>query len=49
MIKYGLLDDFGEVVRWVWERPVGRQYITVKVKRQRKAKIDLNKFGEALL
>lgn len=49
MTKYGILDDFGEVVRWVWERPVGRAYITIQVKRQRKAKVDLSQFGEALL
>jgi len=49
MIKYGILDDFGEVLRWVWERPVGRNYITVKVPKPRKPKLDLSKFGEALL
>jgi len=26
-IKYGILDDFGEVVRWVWEKPTNRKYV----------------------
>lgn len=29
--RYGILDDFGEVIRWVWDRPVGRAYITQKI------------------
>lgn len=37
MIVYGILDDFDEVVRWVWERPGPLyRYITQRVPRQRK-------------
>jgi hypothetical protein len=49
MTRYGILDDFNEVVRWVWERPVGRAYITVKVPRARKPRIDLAALPDALL
>ena len=27
-IRYGILDDFGEVIRWTFTKPVGRAYIT---------------------
>lgn len=48
MIKYGILDCFGHVVRWVWEKPSDAyQYITVKIKRQRKPRIDLSQLPEA--
>lgn len=48
MIKYGILDCFGHVVRWVWERPgEGYQYITVRIKRTRKPRIDLSQLPEA--
>lgn len=37
MIRYGILDDFDEVVRWVWLRPgPGYRYITQRVPRERK-------------
>lgn len=29
--RYGLLDDFGEVIRWVWTKPVGRQFVTQRL------------------
>ncbi len=48
MIKYGILDDDGFVVRWVWERPgAGYEYVTVKIKRQRKPPVDLSQFEDA--
>lgn len=47
MIQYGILDDFGEVLRWVWDKP-SRPHITRKVPRYRKPKIDLSKFEDAL-
>ena len=49
MVKYGVLDAEGEVVRWVWERP-GAQYrfIVVKVKRERRPRVDLSQFEPAL-
>jgi hypothetical protein len=49
MTRYGILDDFNEVIRWVWERPTNRAYITVKVPRPRKPRIDLSQLPEALL
>lgn len=27
-VRYGILDDFGEVIRWTFTKPVGRQFIT---------------------
>jgi hypothetical protein len=45
-LKYGILDDFGEVIRWVWDRPVGREYIVVKI--PPKPKLDTTKLPEAL-
>lgn len=48
MIKYGLLDDFGEVVRWVWERPTGRAYIEIKVPKVRKPRLDISQLPDAL-
>ena len=48
MTKYGILDDEGQVVRWVWDRPADHyQFVVVKAKRQRKNKIDLTQFEEA--
>lgn len=46
MIQYGILDDFGEVVRWVWDKP-SLPHITRKVPRYRKPKIDLSQFEDA--
>jgi hypothetical protein len=38
------------VVRWVYEKPSDiYQFVTVKIKKTRKARIDLSKFEEALL
>jgi len=47
-IKYGVLDDFNEVIRWVWDRPTGRAYIEVKVPKLRKPRFDLSKIPDAL-
>lgn len=31
--RYGILDDFGEVLRWVWDKPSSNyKYVTVQVK-----------------
>jgi hypothetical protein len=46
MIQYGILDDEGVVVRWVWHKP-DYPHITRKVTRKRKSKIDLSKFEAA--
>ena len=46
MIQYGILDDEGVVVRWVWVKPT-YPHITRKVPRKRKTKIDLSKFAAA--
>jgi hypothetical protein len=46
MIQYGILDDDGVVVRWVWVKP-DYPHITRKVPRQRKPKIDLSTFPTA--
>ena len=44
--KYGILDDFGEVVRWVWNKPSKHyHYIVVKIKTE---KLDLYKQESAL-
>lgn len=33
-IRYGILDDFGEVVRWQWDKPSPHyRYITQRVHR----------------
>lgn len=48
MVKYGIIDDDGKVIRWVFNKPSDHyQYITVVVPRKRKPKIDLSKFEEA--
>lgn len=36
MTKYGILDDFGAVIRWTFDKPVGRAFIAVKVPKPRK-------------
>lgn len=47
MTKYGILDDFNEVIRWVYYKPSDHyQYVTVRIKKQN---IDLSTFEEALL
>lgn len=46
-MKYGILDDEGQVIRWVWEKPP-YPHIVLKVKRQRKPKLDLSNVPDAL-
>lgn len=46
-VKYGILDDEGNVVRWVWEKP-DYPHIVVKVKRQRKKRFDPFGYPDAL-
>ena len=46
-IRYGILDDFGEVVRWQWERPSGNyKYVTRRV--EQAPALDWNNFEPAL-
>lgn len=46
--KYGILDDDGKVVRWVWDEPPPcYQFITVKIKLVRPPRIDLSKYEPA--
>lgn len=30
-IRYGILDDFDEVIRWTWDKPTGRRYVTKRL------------------
>jgi len=46
-MKYGILDDEGQVVRWVWEKPP-YPHIVQKFKRPRKPKLDLSNVPDAL-
>jgi len=46
-MRYGILDDEGKVIRWVWEKPP-YPHVVEKIKRQRKQKLDLSKVQEAL-
>lgn len=47
MTRYGILDDEGKVVRWVWEKPP-YPHIVERIKRQRKPKLDLSAVPDAL-
>jgi len=46
-LKYGILDDEGNVIRWVWYMPP-YAHVVVKVKRKQKPKLDLSNAPEAL-
>jgi|Laugresbdmm110sn_1035088.scaffolds.fasta_scaffold367407_1 hypothetical protein len=46
MIQYGILDDDGAVVRWVWDKP-SYPHITRKVPRRRKPKFDISTLPDA--
>ena len=47
MTRYGILDDFGEVLRWQWSKPSSNyRYIVQKVKRAQA--IDWDNFEPAL-
>jgi hypothetical protein len=48
MLKYGILDCDGVVIRWVWQRPpIGYDFVVVKDKRPRKPPVDLSQFEES--
>jgi len=47
LLKYGILDDEGNVIRWVWFEPP-YPHVVVKVKRKRQPKLDLSNALEAL-
>ena len=47
LLKYGILDDEGNVIRWVWHMPP-YAHVVVKVKRKRQPKLDLSNAPEAL-
>lgn len=47
LIKYGILDDEGQVVRWVYDKPAHDQFIVVKIKRQKRKAIDWANIEEA--
>lgn len=46
MLKYGILDDEGNVIRWVWSVPP-YPHVAVKVPRPRKPKLDLSGVPDA--
>ena len=46
MIQYGILDDDGAVVRWVWDKP-SYPHITRKVPRRSKPKFDISTLPDA--
>ena len=45
-VRYGILDDEGKVVRWVWTMPP-YPHIVEKIKRLRKPKTDTSKVPDA--
>jgi hypothetical protein len=45
-VRYGILDDEGKVVRWVWTLPP-YPHIVEKIKRLRKTKTDTSKVPDA--
>jgi hypothetical protein len=47
LLKYGILDDEGLVIRWVWVEPP-YPHVVVKVKRKQKPKLDLSSALDAL-
>ena len=46
-MRYGILDDEGQVVRWVWTVPP-YPHIVERIKRKRKPKLDLSSVPDAL-
>lgn len=46
--RYGILDDFGAVVRWTWDKPVSREYVVQVVAKVNRYEVALAKCGEAL-
>lgn len=46
-IRYGILDDFGEVIRWQWDKPSKNyRYVTKRIKAV--PVVDWNNFEPAL-
>jgi len=46
-VRYGILDDFGEVIRWSWDKPAKYyRFITERVKQ--KPVVDWANFEPAL-
>ena len=49
-VKYGVVDDEGNVIRWMCYKPQHDSYIIVKLPRKkRKVEIDWDNIEEALL
>jgi len=46
-MRYGILDDEGKVIRWVWEKPP-YPHVVEKIKRQRKKRLDISNVPDAL-
>ena len=47
VMKYGILDDEGKVVRWLDYKPCHSQFIVKRIPRNRKHKIDWDNIEEA--
>jgi hypothetical protein len=47
LLKYGILDDEGKVIRWVWVEPP-YPHIVERIKRKLKPKLDISNVPEAL-
>lgn len=49
-VRYGILDDAGDVVRWTWDKPSDAyQYVERQVEVTKKPPIDWNNFEPALV
>lgn len=47
--RYGISDDFGDIIRWVWDKPSSNyKFIVGRIKVQKEPKIDWNNFEIAL-
>jgi hypothetical protein len=46
-MRYGILDDEGQVIRWVWTVPP-YPHVVERIKRKRKPKLDLSQVPDAL-
>lgn len=47
--RYGILDDFGSVIRLTWDKPVGREYVVQVVAKVNRYEVALAACGEALI
>jgi hypothetical protein len=45
-MRYGILDDEGKVIRWVWHMPP-YPHVVDRIKRKIKPKLDLSKVPDA--